>query len=800
MTESFYKSRTEALGVNSENNRFRINNPEAEHPMPKSFECDIFSEDKDGNIKIMFWTLDRQLITYTRMGDGKMSHVNGKPEHYFQLRLKEPQGDKKYSLPSGKWLAREGKSKTWPWLPPQLVEAWEKGEEMETIFLTEGVFKAFMASRLGMPTVGLTSITHYADSEGNLHPDVQRLITGCKVKNVVVLWDGDCRNISESALAGRRDLAERPLGFYASAKKIRKLIGAMDFPEGHEKPAVYFYHVQSDIYDDKPKGLDDLLISGQRRGDVDSIVKQALQPQKASTFFFKIDLTDTTVILRQHFKLHDREEFYKFHAHEIGKNEFKFFNDLLKWNDEKDELELIAPAWAEELFWVGNEYFMEVDVPSINGATRKELSPRNVATLSKRFGSNFWRFLSPFDGFCNVPNHVQYQQVIEVNGKKFYNQYFPFKHVPKAGDWSHIKMFLQHIFGTDMVTHAITGEEIPRWHLGLDYVQLLYLRPTQQLPVLILYSPENKTGKSTFGLLMAAMFGDNVVPIGNSDLQSDFNSTYSAKLLAVCEETLLERKKEAERIKAISTSPRILVNPKGQAQYQIDFFCKFIFTSNNPRMIYVNRHDTRFWILQVPQLTKEIPNFLKIMESEIPALLHHLQNRELASKHEGRMHFHDSLLKTDAFEATVKVNEPSAASDLREAIIEMFLHDPKLDRIEMPLAEIRKQFFGGKTSTGWIQEILRDYLLVEQVIGHDGKAKVKRGSYTIWETATDGQLMPKEIQYIGRPYVFLRKDFVKDVNPKDYEEIAAEEKAQAGSSMIPAKPLSEPAPADDLPF
>lgn len=806
---SFFWQRLGPLGVTDENNSILIENPAAEFPAPKRHDVPIFREDGDGNIEILYWTLERKLITWTRSGDGSMSDVNGKPDWYAVKRLREPKGDMKYQMPETKFLKKEGRPSIYPWLAPELVMKWEQQQEIETLFLTEGVFKAWAGCKAGLDVVGLSSYTHYAEENGKmLLLDVQRLIIDCKVKNLAVLWDGDCLNISEKALARRDDIAKRPNGFYAAAKKIRQLVGALELPAGQEKPHVFFMHPLSNTIEAKPKGLDDLLLWAASKGVTQAVVDAALNVRRKGDYFFKVDITDTNVMMKEHFGINNRDAFYKLHADEIKLNEFKYFGDLLRWNDEEEKVEMIAPKWAEELKWVGNEYFQEVEVPSVGGSTRRELAPRNVATLSKLYGNNFWKYLKHFAGFCNVPNHTSYQLVIESGEKQYLNQYFPFKWVPKPGDWSHIKGFIQHIFGKEKVTHERTGEEIERWELGLDYVQQLYLNPTQQLPVLILYSQENQTGKSTFGLLMQLIFGDNLVPIGNSDLQSDFNATYSSKLLAVCEETLLERKKEAERIKAISTSPRILVNPKGQQQYMIDFFCKFIFTSNNPRMIYVTRHDTRFWILEVKQLTEKVPRFEHVMAQEIPAFLHYLQERQPAAKNEGRMYFHDSLLKTDAFEATVRINEPTAASDLRERISELFMQDRDLERLEIPLADLRIRFFKGNTSDGWIREILRDYLKVDQLRDvQTGELVMKRGTYPIWEIdPVKNDLVRKDIPFRSRPYVFWRKDFLHDENPADYDRIMEEEARLAAErigipseSNVHSKSITEPV-KEDLPF
>lgn len=795
--KSFFHTRMEPLLVTDENNKVNLINDDPDIPLPKKAEWPIFKEDAKGNIEILYWTLERELITYYRMGDGKMSHVNAKLDYFKLIRLKEPKGDNKYSRVGRNPLIKAGWDATFPWYHPDICDKYQKGEEIETLFLTEGVFKAWLACYYGMLTVGLSSISHYAGEDGKLYDSLQRLILKCKVKNVVILWDGDCRNISKSALAKREDLAKRPHGFYSAAKKIRKLVLDIDFPKEEQKPAVYFYHVVSEIYPSEPKGLDDLLIDGKVQRDVDAIIKQALDPTGPQTFFRKFDISTTAITIQEHFGLHDKTDFWKRHREQIGGEEWLFYGDLVKWDEEKEEVKLIKPQWADTIFWVGDEYFAEVDVPGVNGTTNKMLLARAGGTLSRRLGKNFWRHLEHYEAFVNLPEHRDFTQVIEMNNRKFYNQYFPFRWESNKGEWQHIEMLIRHIFGEEKVKHGETGEKIERWQLGVDYIQQLYLNPTQPLPVLILYSPENQTGKSTFGHLIAEIFGDNVVTIGNDNLQSNFNTTYASKLVAICEETLLERKKEAEKIKAISTSPRIVVNPKGQKEYSIDFFCKFIFTSNNPRMIYVNRHDTRFWILQVNKLEKRVHNFVSLMREEIPAFLHHLENREPAAKLEGRMYFHDSLLASEAFEQTVRINEPGDATELRERIIELFIKDPTLDLIEMPMSAIREEFFGPAVKTKWVKEILRDYIMVKQKLNDKGLAKVCRGLYPRYKKV-DGKEIKEWIEFKGRPYLFERSQFVSadEVDPKDYEEINDEERAP---DNVPNTPLKTPV-KDDLPF
>ena len=128
-----------------------------------------------------------------------------------------------------------------------------------------------------------------------------------------------------------------------------------------------------------------------------------------------------------------------------------------------------------------------------------------------------------------------------------------FEHEPEAGECDNILNFLKHIFGDQV-------------EIGLDYIQLLYQRPTQVLPILCLVSRENKTGKSTFIKLLKAIFTQNCTIIGNEELSNQFNSFWSTKLIVACEESFIEKKTIIERLKALSTGDKITMNAKGRDQ------------------------------------------------------------------------------------------------------------------------------------------------------------------------------------------------------------------------------------------
>ena len=137
----------------------------------------------------------------------------------------------------------------------------------------------------------------------------------------------------------------------------------------------------------------------------------------------------------------------------------------------------------------------------------------NYDTLKQDHSKDFLAQIEKHDGFCCVPNHQNYQRTIG----SFLNDYEPIEVTPKQGEFQLIKMFLQHIFGE-------------QYEMGVDYLQLLYTKPLQRLPILMLVSKERNTGKTTFLNLLKAIFGRNMTFNTNEDFRSQFNSDWATKL------------------------------------------------------------------------------------------------------------------------------------------------------------------------------------------------------------------------------------------------------------------------------
>ena len=752
---AYYKKRMLQIGADTEEKRLIwVKDNYAEHPAPSRYQQPVFFPDREGNIEILYTTLERELIWIEK------SKTTSKRKRLTITRLREPQGDRKYLFPKGLGVQT--------FYPKLIQDAYDEGREVPTLIITEGAFKAWKGCDAGAHVIGLGSITHY-QQDGRIIQGIERFIKKCKVVNLVILWDGDCLDISAKHIGTSESLTKRPAGFYNAAKAIKRLAEAIEFEEEGRKLNIYFKHIKPQSFKELPKGLDDILIVAEKQNSTDAVIRELQQTKakKETQFYFKsFNITAQTSKLFKYFAINTVEAFYNRHEDLIQLNSFVFRNDVYQYDEAEDKLILKAPEWAKEVVWIGDEYFKILDVPGPHGFQRKML-PRAKSTLSDIYGKDFQQYVEYYEGFCNVPSHFDFQPKVG----KFYNRYAPFRWTAEEGKCQTIINFFKHIFGEKVIKHR--GNQYKSWELGLDYVQLLLSQPTQILPVICLFSAENSTGKSTFGKLLKLIFSDNVITIGNHDIKSQFNDTYSDKLVAICEETLLERKKDAEIIKAMATASTITVNPKGQKQFEIGFFCKFMFFSNNRRMIYVTGHDERFWILEVKKPKADNPTIMEDMKKEIPAFIQYLKEREITAPRESRMWFHPNMIKTDTLKEAIAVNQPGDAAHLREWLKDMFI-DFNLQEIQMPLKHLISEAFNGSKARNWIKELLKEYFETDLLRDGDGNSRQVRGRYPYWKKHYGENGEEEEIKgwkkFNGRPYVFKREDYVDEAITFDEQE------------------------------
>jgi hypothetical protein len=254
------------------------------------------------------------------------------------------------------------------------------------------------------------------------------------------------------------------------------------------------------------------------------------------------------------------------------------------------------------------------------------------------------RAIPEYDGFTYYPCNINYQRDIDMgDNRKLYNTYKPLPcSEARFGDLS---------TWHKLVSHLCADDE-SRTTMLWDYLTILYRYPTHVLPVLCLVSRENGTGKTTFGNALGYLLGDNVTYLSQGDISSQFNG-WCRSLVAVVEE-MSDGKKALNTIKNASTAAFMNINEKFEKAGREEICIKMVINSNNEKeFIHANREDIRYWILKVPKLESFDANFQEKLRAEVPAVMYHLEHREIVAKEESRMWFSAESIRTDALSQVV---------------------------------------------------------------------------------------------------------------------------------------------------
>jgi hypothetical protein len=304
---------------------------------------------------------------------------------------------------------------------------------------------------------------------------------------------------------------------------------------------------------------------------------------------------------------------------------------------------------------IGTSYFKKSLYPLSSGYFIEILITWSAELIRQDHGKNVLSEIERFDGFICIPeNRPEY---FKKRIQDYYNTYHQISKSPIDGDITNTINFLTHIFGEQL-------------ELGLDYLQLIYLKPTQILPILCLVSKERSTGKSTFLKWLKEIYEYNLTFLTNSDFTSNFNSDWTSKLLVCVDEVLFKTDELTERIKYLSTTNTHKTESKGKDKKEASFFGKFILCSNNENsFIKIDADEIRFWIIKVNRYKKEDVNLLKKLTEEIPAFLHFLTNRELFTQNQSRMWFTPQQIKTKALQKLVRYNSSKIENELANVLL-----------------------------------------------------------------------------------------------------------------------------------
>src|SRR5690554_2154806 len=394
---------------------------------------------------------------------------------------------------------------------------------------------------------------------------------------------------------------------------------------------------------------------------------------------------------------------------------------------------------------VGTSYFKIIEKPLISGDKVKVMTRWNRETIVSDHGKNFLGNILKLDGFCCIPDHINYQLIVD----NFYNTYNELSVSPinealtleqLENNIPNTLNFVQHIFGDQK-------------EFGLDYLKLLFERPTQTLPILCLVSKERSTGKSTFIKWLKSIFGLNMTYIKGDSFSSQFNSDWTSMLIIAIDEVFFDKKEITERLKYLSTTDKDKKEAKGKDAEEIEFFGKFILCSNNEdNFIQIDENEIRFWITKVKSIKSENTDFLKNLIQEIPYFLRYLIQRPFHSQKETRMWFSANEIRTKALQKLVWKYNSKLESKIIELLYELFQtnDEPEFHCIPQDILNmINKMFRNQFWTINDVRKILKEIWKL--------KPQNNSLSYIRYDIDFSGSFYPTN--KTGR-YFTIKKDFI----------------------------------------
>lgn len=791
-----------------------------EEPMP------YFESDPDGNIVINYFNLEGNRYSWKKE-DTKF------PRHFQRKRLVKPKPDQKYSQETG--------SGQFPFFTPRILDAYTRAKAkpdestIETLFIVEGEFKAFKGAMVGLDIIGIPSIHGFynGDVRGKLHEDIQELIITCGVTKVVFLVDADLLFIRWE---DKKDLAKRPESFFTAVKLFRESLQLLIDDENIKLHNVYFMHLLSKYMNDA-KGLDDLL--NKYTAVIDDIKNDLLQFQFSKKYFTGKILNDSNkdlTNLRRYLGLYDEQEFYKCYGDFIGDREFLFRNKRYEYDKEKKEVVFVRHEDADKYMRVGPDWIKWVRKMNTHGQIEEEMKPWSIAEINRDYkvGKNSDFFISQlrrYDDFCVEPSWNGDYKSVHHN---CYNLMRPLTWDAAPGAFPNTYKLLKHIFqGSSTIELDSNGRpvrELPvigdQFTVILDWLSILLKHPKQMLPVPILVSKENGTGKSTFLKWLNMIFGSNMCILGNEQFKMKFNAHYITKFIVAIDEGFLDvdKKAEKERLKQLVTASSAYMENKGMNVSKIPFYGKLVICSNDAdRVMRIDEGESRWFVVKVPVIpTREVtgkelidagesrlegkpidpaarykimdsdPDLEQKMMKEIPAVLSYLRERSIAHPRVSRLWFKPEWFITDQMRVIIETTKNRVDRVFEDWISEQFLLY-KVTSLRYPMKFLTEVFNDPKNSKYKIDAIeLKAYLQERRGLKPEAPQRFRRPT---------GFNVDGNIQYadeMARPISFKHAEWL---TPEQMEEWS--KPAVGGLDFSTADSPSVPAVTsipDALPF
>lgn len=644
---SYFEDRLKQLHITDKNNVYKTRDAEG-----RSINFHFFTETDKGDISINYISIDGAVEEYET--------ENRKIRRFSRIRLQNPKGDMKYKQPEG--------TETLPFVTPEILKTYKKGEKVATLYIVEGEFKAFAMSNFGLPTFGIGGIHNFKDKKkDNIHPYIIEYCRKCQVNNIVLLFDADCLKVEWKE---DKELTTRLKSFYSALNTFNEYLKPHNI-------TLYFSHIVADSED---KGIDDVLYGG--RSDQKLVISELeglLTGTNERKYILTYLISGTSPFqIQRIFGLDSAKTFYENNIKVLENKEFIYKGNPY-YADENGKLAVSWKGQQKNYVRIGTEYYKKIVEKAPNKQTEINIVRWSKENINQDFHNSkeFIKMIEKCDAFTNIPENdpEKYQQIIisEKDGitSRLYNRYSPVTHVPEEGSWRTINKLLHHIFDYKNVA----GESL--YDFALDYIQLLYTQPIKHLPILCLVSKERGTGKTTFLNLLRAIFVENMRILDSERLMSKFNGSWAGKLIVSVDESFInmdEKNGAGNKLKMIATNATIPCEGKGKDSTEVPNISKLILCSNDEyNFVKIDMEENRYCIIKVnPIEDTRDPHMFDKMVDEIPAFLYFLKNRQLYYPEKSRLWFEETLFETEALNKIKERTESASIKHIKEVIREQF--------------------------------------------------------------------------------------------------------------------------------
>lgn len=586
-------------------------------------------------------------------------------------------------------------SGTHPYYTTQIIEKFKNKTPIDRLILIEGEIKALACCLQGIDAVGLIGIYGSGDSESKdpttgkqtrFHWSLLELIEVCKVKHLIFITDADTFVLKPSP---GKDLTKRPYDFYNSVYRFAQFAQEVTGEKKQVQSLVFKAIKRS--YVDRAKGLDDLFTYLPTHAQ--TIADEAQKLKGEHIYFDSYPITalatdkDKQTELKKAFGIYGPKIFYDVYKLDIGEAEFKYGRGTYK--NMGTYVKMLAHDDGDAFLRVGDKWFKKITTVNQFDEIEEILETFGISEIQRDFenekGNNipgFINSLKRYDSFVNVPDFTpNYKRTWHGS----YNLANPLPHLnnlpANQGSITSILTFLAHLCNTqadgNFTEHGIVPKTSAPLTVLVDWLTVALRYPTQKLPVPVLVSSQNSTGKSTFLDFLAALFGtNNAVTLNNEQFKTSFNSHYITKFIIGIDEGFIESEKRSEKeaIKQLITSKTQMINFKGVNRKSISYHGHVVLTGNDEkRIIQMDDTEDRWFVLKVPQYAKEDPNLLQKMRAEMPAFVKYLFERQIHHPHKTRFWFAKEHYITKQFKIIVASTRSWLEQNLDDFIEDMFV-------------------------------------------------------------------------------------------------------------------------------